>query len=95
MISEKLREVRESSEMSQGKIAKILGVQRSTYSGWENNIDPIPFFMLYKFCNYYSVNIDYVCNLTNVKVNLPSKTKLNIEKIGNKLKDIRLMNQDT
>lgn len=95
MISEKLREIRECAEMSQVKVAKILGVQRSTYSGWENNIDPIPFSMLYKFCNYFDIKIDYICNLTKDKIDDLQKNELDLVKIGNRLRNIRLENNDT
>ena len=38
MKFEKMKEIREEKEMKQREIAEILGVDRSTYAGWETEI---------------------------------------------------------
>lgn len=95
MIYLKMKEIRENKEDTQDKIAKILGVSRSTYAGWENGIDNIPLLKLNDFCNYYKVSLDYICGLTNVKkINILNK-EIDSFIIGNNLKDVRLKKNDT
>lgn len=95
MIYLKMKEIRENKEDTQDKIAKILGVSRSTYAGWENGIDNIPLLKLNDFCNYYKVSLDYICGLTNVKkIDILNK-EIDSVIIGNNLKDVRLKKNDT
>lgn len=95
MIYLKMKEIRENKEDTQDKIAKILGVSRSTYAGWENGIDNIPLLKLNDFCNYYKVSLDYICGLTNVKkIDILNK-EIDSIIIGNNLKDVRLKKNDT
>ena len=95
MIYLKMKEIRENKEDTQDKIAKILGVSRSTYAGWENGIDNIPLLKLNDFCNYYKVSLDYICGLTNVKkIDILNKERDSVI-IGNNLKDVRLKKNDT
>lgn len=95
MISERLREVREQTGMTQKETANILGIKRSTYSGWENNIDPIPLKMLFKFSDYFNISMDYICNLSNVKNKKFIKNNLDYVEIGKKIKFIRTKMKDT
>lgn len=95
MIYLKMKEIRENKEDTQDKIAKILGVSRSTYAGWENGIDNIPLLKLNDFCNYYKVSLDYICGLTNIKkIDILNK-EIDSVIIGNNLKDVRLKKNDT
>ena len=95
MIYLKMKEIRQNKEDTQDKIAKILGVSRSTYAGWENGIDNIPLLKLNDFCNYYKVSLDYICGLTNVKkIDILNK-EIDSVIIGNNLKDVRLKKNDT
>lgn len=95
MIYLKMKEIRENKEDTQDKIAKILGVSRSTYAGWENGIDNIPLLKLNDFCNYYKVSLDYICGLTNVKNIEIINKEINPLTIGNNLKNVRIKKNDT
>ena len=90
-----MKEIRENKEDTQDKIAKILGVSRSTYAGWENGIDNIPLLKLNDFCNYYKVSLDYICGLTNVKNIEIINKEINPLTIGNNLKNVRIKKNDT
>ena len=95
MIYLKMKEIRENKEDTQDKIAKILGVSRSTYAGWENGIDNIPLLKLNDFCNYYKVSLDYICGLTNVKNIEIINKEINPLTIGNNLKNVRIKKNNT
>ena len=95
MIYLKMKEIRQNKEDTQDKIAKILGVSRSTYAGWENGIDNIPLLKLNDFCNYYKVSLDYICGLTNVKNIEIINKEINPLTIGNNLKNVRIKKNDT
>lgn len=90
-----MKNIRTDNDMTQQDIADILNTKRTTYSGWENGIDSIPLLKLNDFCNYFNLSLDYICGLSKTKNN--NKIKNNIDKItvGNRLKEIRLKNNDT
>ena len=56
----KLKDIREDNDISQEEMAKILGVNRSTYSLWELGINIIPLKKLCDFADYFNYSIDYV-----------------------------------
>lgn len=90
MNFEKMRLIREDNEMTQNDIANILNVDRTTYTGWETGKDTIPIRKLSKFCDYYNVSIDYIMNFTDI-VNYDIINKdIDLNIIGNNLKDFRL-----
>ena len=76
--------------MTQNDIANILNVDRTTYTGWETGKDTIPIRKLSKFCDYYNVSIDYIMNFTDImNYNIINKD-IDLNIIGNNLKDFRL-----
>ena len=95
MLSERLKDIRENSDKTQSEMAKELNVARSTYAGWENNIDSIPLTKLNDFCDYFSLSLDYVCGLTNNREVCKTKKEINKEVVGKNLKLIRTKNNDT
>ena len=56
----RLRELRESKNLSQADIAKILKVKQSTYSRYENGERNIDIETLTKLANFYGVSLDYI-----------------------------------
>ena len=85
----RLKDLREDNDISQNDMAKILKVNRSTYSLWELGINIIPLDYLCSFADYFNVSIDYVLGLTNKKVKSINKG-FNKKKLGSNMKDIRL-----
>lgn len=74
-------------------MAEILGVNRSTYSLWELGINIISLKSLCNFADYFNYSIDYVLGLTNIRKN-PSLIKgLDLIKLGENIKRIRLQNE--
>ena len=95
MNYERLKEIRIYYDKTQKEMADILGVSRSTYSGWENGIDNMPLLKLNDFCNYFNVSMDYICGLTNTKNYNIENTLIDKMTIANNLKQIRLKHNNT
>ena len=60
---QKLRELREDSDLSQTDIAKILNTTQQVYSRYENGVNEMPIRHLRTLCEFYGVSADYVLNL--------------------------------
>ena len=95
MDFEKMKDIREYFDKTQLDLADIFNVSRSTYAGWENGIDSIPLTKLNDFCNYFGISLDYICGLSKTKKIDSNNDKVDMIKIGLKLKEIRLKNNDT
>lgn len=86
----KLKDIREDNDINQEKMARILVVNRSTYSLWELGINIIPLKNLCDFADYFNFSIDYVLGLTNDYSNRNLIKGLNLKTLGNNMKTIRL-----
>lgn len=65
MLSQKIRSIRMSRNMSQVELAKKLGVTKQSVSNWENdNIQP-SIDMLIKLTEVFSVSADCLLGLDN------------------------------
>ncbi len=90
-----LKKIRESYELTQREIAKILKISKSSYNYFETGEHIIPLKHLNNFCNIFHVSMDYVCNLTNLNKKELKKYKLKSNEIGYRLKQVRLKNKLT
>lgn len=90
-----LKKIRESYELTQREIAKILKISKSSYNYFETGEHIIPLKHLNNFCNTFHVTMDYVCNLSNINIKETKKYKLKPKEIGNRLKQLRLKNKLT
>jgi len=89
----RLKGIREDNDISQTKMANILGVKRSTYSLWELAINIIPLNYLCKYADYFNYSIDYVLGLSNQKNSNDLIQGLDLKILGKNLKDIRIKNK--
>lgn len=89
MNFDKIKYIREENELTQKQMAEILGVTRSAYSLWEINKNVIPLTKLNQFCNIFSVSLDYMVDLSDIKKRKLDKKELNAKEIGKKVKQIR------
>lgn len=64
---ERMRELRQDLDLSQEKIAKMLGVAQTTYSQYELDKRSIPIVYLVALCKFYNVSADYMLGLTDKK----------------------------
>ena len=92
---DRMKTLREYYDNTQNEIAEKLDVSRSTYAGWENNIDFIPLDKLNDFCNYYHVSLDYICKLSDNKTKEILNDKIDINVLANNLLTIRKKHNDT
>ncbi len=88
----RLKDIREDNDISQEKMASILGVNRSTYSLWELGINIIPLKYLCAYADYFNVSIDYVLSLSNEKNVKIIYKGFNKKICGENMKSIRIKN---
>lgn len=58
MLKANLKYLREKKKLTQGKIAEVLGIGRSTYINYENEKNDLPSNVLLKIARYYNVTTD-------------------------------------
>lgn len=91
MISlSKLKDIREDNDISQAKMADILGVKRSTYSLWELGINIIPLKNLCDYADYFNMSLDYILGISKKKENKVLIKGLSLKTLGTNMKKIRL-----
>lgn len=61
----RLRDLREDNDMSQAKMAKLLGCSQQTYSRYESHATEIPLESLIFLADYYDTSVDYLLGITN------------------------------
>ena len=65
--AERMRNLREDNDLSQKKVADMLGVAQTTYSQYELEKRPMPIDYLIALCKFYNVSADYMLGLSNRK----------------------------
>lgn len=89
MPKNNLYKIRESNDLKAKDIATYLNVSRSNYSEWENNKTPIPTRRIIELADFYKINIDYLLNLSPHKIEIKTPTKIDLIKIGKRIKEAR------
>ena len=67
MCMNRLKELRENSDLLQREIAKYLGITQRNYSYFETNQTMLTADILIKLADFYNTNIDYLLYRTDVK----------------------------
>ncbi len=86
----RIRALREDNDLTQVKLAKILGMSQTGYSKYETGENDIPTSILIKLSLLYDTSIDYLLGMTDYRkpypINKPNvfslkdyKSKLNSE----------------
>ena len=65
--AERMRNLRQDNDLSQKKVADMLGVAQTTYSQYELEKRPMPIDYLIALCKFYNVSADYMLGLSNIK----------------------------
>ncbi len=60
---ERLRDLREDSDLTQKDIAEVLKTTQQVYSRYENGTNEIPLHHLVTLCKFYKVSSDFVLGL--------------------------------
>jgi transcriptional regulator with XRE-family HTH domain len=89
MWENRLEELRDIKNLKAKEVANYFNVAESTYSEWEHNKIPIPTKRIVQLANFYEVNIDFMLNLSSKKKHIVNANELNLELIGQHLKEIR------
>lgn len=71
MVYERIRNLREDSDLTQQQIADKLFINRRTYSSYENGIRGIPPEVLSDIADIFNTSVDYLMGRTNVKKPYP------------------------
>ncbi len=87
----RIKDIREDKDITQEQMAKILGVNRSTYSMWEIGLSFMSVEQLCKFASYFNYSVDYVLGLSNNRKNIVSK-EFSYKGLGNNIKKLRIKN---
>lgn len=58
--------MREDRDLTQAKLAELLGCTQQTYSRYESGEITIDIYNLVKLANFYNTSCDYLLGLTNV-----------------------------
>lgn len=66
-IYQRLKDLREDADLTQGDIAPVLQTSREQYSRWERGAQEIPFHHAITLAKFYRVSLDYIAGLTNKK----------------------------
>lgn len=61
----RLKELRESNNLTQKEISKFLEISSSQYSLYESGKRAIPIHLLIKLSRFYNTSIDYIVSDTN------------------------------
>lgn len=62
---QRIRDLREDSDLTQTQVAKVLHCSQRTYSYYESGGHDIPTETLIKLADFYDVSIDYILGRTN------------------------------
>lgn len=61
----RLRDLREDHDMTQDQVVALLGLNKTTYTNYEQGKREIPFALVIRLAKLYNVSIDYIAELTN------------------------------
>ncbi|MBQ2730892.1 MAG: helix-turn-helix transcriptional regulator [Clostridia bacterium] len=61
----RLKDLREDHDLSQQKVAEILGMKQPQYSRYERGLRDVPTDVLIRLAHLYSTSVDYLLGLTN------------------------------
>ena len=67
MIFQRIRDLREDSDLTQEQVAEILGVKQTTYSKYELGKILVPIDILIRLADFYQASLDYLVGRSNRK----------------------------
>jgi len=65
IVGKRLRTLREGVNLSQAKLAKLVGAVQSSINRYENDVGDPPFNILIWYADYFDVSLDYIFGRTN------------------------------
>jgi len=64
---DRIRALREDSDLTQEHVAKMLGTSQTMYARYERGANEMPIRHLIALCKFYEVSADYVLGFSNNK----------------------------
>lgn len=64
-VYHRIRDLREDHDLSQTKLAKLLGMSQTGYSKYETGENDIPIGILIRLSEIYHTSVDYLLGLTD------------------------------
>ena len=64
---QRIRNLREDRDLTQKKVADMLGMSQTGYSKYETGENDIPTAVLIKLADFYNTSIDYLLGRTDKK----------------------------
>jgi len=97
IVEERLKKIRLEKRLTQLQASKVLKVNRSLISIWENGYANISLKQLIKIASLYHVPIDYILGIINEidKEDYLYIKKLDLKYVGSKIKEVRKSNNLT
>ena len=96
IYDKKLKFIRGRFGVTQVELSKLIGVDRKSFSHYENEDIVMPIKHLNTVCNYFKVSLDYIFDF-NDEMESKKKIRLDIDKslMGKRLKEFRKSNKLT
>lgn len=69
----RIRNLREDSDMTQQQIANLLETSQTMYARYERGANEMPLRHLLRLAEYYNVDMNYLCGISNIKNSYPKK----------------------
>ncbi len=69
----RIRNLREDSDKTQQDIADYLGTSQTMYARYERGANEMPIRHLIRLAQYYNVDLNYLCGLSQIKNPYPKK----------------------
>lgn len=70
---ERIRDLREDSDLNQTTVARAIHVAQTTYSDYEKGKVRIPLECLIELARFYNVDMNYIAGVSDVKNEFPKK----------------------
>lgn len=61
----RLRDLREDHDLTQDQLVAMLGLNKTTYTNYEQGKREIPFALVIRLAKLYNVSIDYIAELAD------------------------------
>ena len=71
--NERIRALREDRDLKQYQIAELLHIGQKTYSDYELGRTRIPLESVIVLAQYYNVDMNYICGVSDIKNEYPKK----------------------
>ena len=69
----RIKDLREDNDKTQQQIADHLGTSQTMYARYERGANEMPLRHLIRLAEYYNVDMNYLCGLSNIKNPYPRR----------------------